>query len=63
MIFNLKTNKQTYGGTSVAQLVECLTLDSSSGHDPRVVKPSPAKGSMLEMEPAWDSLYPSSHLP
>ena len=32
------------GGTWVARLVECLTLDFSSGRDPRVVELSLASG-------------------
>ena len=39
-------------GAWVAQSVEHLTLDFSSGHDPRVVGFSPASGSVLSMEPA-----------
>ena len=34
------------GGTWVVQLVECPTLDFSSGHDPRVVGSSPHSGFM-----------------
>ena len=40
------------GGTWVAQSVECPTLDSGSGHDPRVVGSSPRLGSPLSVEPA-----------
>ena len=43
-------------GAGVAQLGECPTLDFGSGHDPRVVGSSPASGSALGAEPAWDSL-------
>ena len=39
-----------YRGTQ--RLVECLTLDFSSGHDPRVMESSPVLGSALSMEPA-----------
>ena len=39
-------------GTWVAQSVERPTLDFGSGHDSRVVKLSPASGSVLRMEPA-----------
>ena len=42
----------------MAQLVEHLTLDFGSGHDPRVMGSSPMSGSMLSVEPAWDSLSP-----
>ena len=34
----------------MAQLVEHLILDFSSGHDPRVVRSSPALDSVLSME-------------
>ena len=40
----------------MAQSVERLTLDFGLGHDPRVVGSSPAFGSVLGVEPAWDSL-------
>ena len=44
----------------VAQLVKGLTLDFCSGHDLRVVRwTHPPSGSMLGMEPAWDSPSPS----
>ena len=46
--------------TWVAQPVECLILDFSSGHDPRVVGSSPASGPVLSVEPAWDFLSLSS---
>lgn len=36
-----------------------LILDLSSGHDLRVLRRSPMLGSILGMEPAWDSLAPS----
>ena len=36
----------------MAQLVEHLTLDFVSGHDPRVVGSSPVSGSVLSVEPA-----------
>ena len=38
--------------TWVAQWVEHPSLDFSSGHGPRVVRLSPAPGSVLSMEPA-----------
>jgi len=43
----------------VAQSVKHLTLDFSPGHDFRVMRSSPVLGSMLSIEPAWDSLFPS----
>jgi len=47
----------------VAQSVEHLTLDFGSCHDLRVVRSSPASGSALSMEPAWDSLSPFPSAP
>ena len=47
----------------MAQLVEFLTLDFGSGHDPRAVGSSPMSGSALSREPAEDSLSPSLSLP
>ena len=44
--------KEGWRGTWVAQSVKHLTLDFSSGHDLRVVRPSPALDSVLGMEPA-----------
>ena len=35
-------------------MVEHLTLDFSSGCDPRVMGSSPALGSVLSVGPAWD---------
>ena len=43
----------------MAQLVKHPTLDFSSGHDILVVRSSPTPGSMLSVEPAWDSLSAS----
>jgi len=41
-----------------------ITLDFCSGHGLRVVRLSPASGSVLGMEdPAWDSLSPSPSAP
>ena len=40
----------------MAQLVEHRTLDFGSGHDPRVMGSSSASDSVLEHEPAKDSL-------
>ena len=48
--------KCSHRDTWAAQSVECLTLDFGSGHGPRVVGLSPMSGSMLSMQPAWDSL-------
>ena len=48
--------KWHFGGTWVAQSVEHPTLDFSWGHDPRVIRLSPTSGSVLSVEPAWDSL-------
>ena len=39
-------------GAWVAQLVEHPALHVGSGHDPRVMRPSPKSGSMLSVEPA-----------
>ena len=43
----------------MTQLVKHLTPNFGSGHDLRVVRLSPTLGSVLGMEPAWDSLSPS----
>ena len=43
-------------GTWMVQSVKCLTLDFGSGHDLTIVGLSPALGSALSMEPAWNSL-------
>lgn len=43
-------------GTGVAQSVESSTLDFGSGLDLKVMRMSPALGSTLGREPAWDSL-------
>ena len=40
----------------MAQGVEPPTLDFGSGHDPRVTGLSPASGSVLSVEPSWESL-------
>ena len=45
----IKTHKR---GTWVAQSVEHLTLDFSSGHDPRVVRLSPTLALALSVDPA-----------
>ena len=36
----------------MAQLVEHLTLDFASGHDPRAVGSNPASDSVLSMKPS-----------
>ena len=49
--------KNKYGAVwsaCVAQPVECLTFDFSSGRDLMVVRWSPTPGSVLNVEPAWD---------
>ena len=45
-------NKLEPWRVQVAQSVKRLTLDFSSGHDPRVVGSSTALDSVLSMEPA-----------
>ena len=50
------TLKMLIWDTRVAKLVEHLTLEFSSGHDPRVMGLSPMSGSALNVEPARDSL-------
>lgn len=47
--FFLKTRN---GVACVAQSLERPTFDFDPGHDPKVVRLSPALGSMLSMEPA-----------
>lgn len=47
-------------GSRVVQLVKCLTSDFSLGCDLRVVGSSPMSSSILGMEPAWNSLFPSA---
>ena len=51
-------NSWVLRGTWVTQSVEFLTLDFGSGRDPGMVELSPASGSILSIEPAWDSLFP-----
>ena len=48
--------KSAAKGCLVVQSVGCLTLDFGSCHDLMVVRLSPASGSMLSVESAWDSL-------
>ena len=43
-------------GSWIAQSVEPLTLNFSSGHNLRVVRLSPLLGSTLSGDSAWDSL-------
>ena len=50
-------------GASVAQHVECLTLDFSSDHDLKVVRLSPTSSSAQDLQPALDSLSPSRSAP
>ena len=48
----------------MAQLVKCLTLGFSSGHDLRVRGFEPCEGLCADStEPAWDSLSPSISAP
>ena len=51
-------------GAWVAQLVKCLTLDFSSGHDLTVCETEPHVGLCADgAEPAWDSFSPSLSAP
>ena len=59
MFSNLKKKKKKVRGAWVTELVKSLTLAFSSGHDPSVVGSSPTSGSLLSVEPAWDSFSPS----
>lgn len=43
----------------MAQLVQYPAVDFGSGHNHRVMRASPMLGSMLGVEPAWDSPSPS----
>ena len=54
--------KSLIWGIWVAQSVEHLTLGFGSGDDLIGVKSSPAWGSMLSVESAWDSLSPFAPL-
>ena len=45
-------------GTWVVQSTEHLTLEFGSGHDPKVVGSNPVSGSVLNVEPAQNSLPP-----
>ena len=45
-------------GAWVAQLVECLTLDTSLGGELMVMRSSPEWGSALSVELVWDSVSP-----
>ena len=55
----IKINKKLYVKGHLDGSVKCPTLNFSSGHDLRVLELSPTLGSMLGVEPAWDSLSPS----
>ena len=46
----------SFGGHVGTQSVKYPTLNLGSGHDLTVVRQSPWLGSMLGVEPAWDSL-------
>ena len=46
------SSRQGHWGAWVAQVFGRLTLDFGSGHDPRVLRPSPASGSALGVESA-----------
>ena len=46
------SDKKVKKGDSVAQSVKYMTLDFGSGHDLRVMRSSPASGSMLSVEPS-----------
>ena len=50
-------------GARVAQSVEHLALDFGSGRDLAVLGWSSASGSVLSVEPPWDSLSPSLAAP
>ena len=52
-----------FRGAWMAQSIEHLTLDFSSGHDLTVMGWSLPLGSVLNMKPAWDSLSPFLSLP
>ena len=43
----------------MTQSDECPTLDSGSGHDPRGMGLSPASGSVVSVDTAWESLSSS----
>ena len=55
----LREYKPGNWGAWVAQSVKHPTLDTGSCYRLTVVGLSPALGSTLSMEPAWDSLFPS----
>lgn len=58
---SLAFNHYHCGGTGVAHSVECPTLKVSSGHGLRVVRSSPALGSIVNEESARDFLSVSAH--
>ena len=63
LVLNAALESVSLRGAHVAQLVKCLTLDFSSGQDLRVLRWSPALGSVLGPETAWDSLSASPSAP
>ena len=61
---NNDVRNSNFGGTWVAQLAKCLTLDFSSGHDLTVHGFEPCIGLCADSaEPGWDSLFPFLSLP
>ena len=49
-------NSDQSWGAWVAQSIEHLTLDFSSGHVLTAMRSSPVSGSVLSVKSAWDSL-------
>lgn len=47
----------------MAHSIESPTLDFSSGHHLRVLRSSLVSGSVLSVDPAWNSLSPSPSVP
>ena len=59
-----KCLKRLLMGCLVAQSIECLTLEFSSGHDLTVLGIEPPMGLCVELEePAWDSFSPTLPAP
>ena len=54
--------KSYFGGAWMGQLAKWWILDFGSGHD-QVLGLSPASGSLLRGESAWDFLFPSPFTP
>ena len=52
-------HSKSYRGTCMAQLVEYLTLNFSSGHDLGVLGRSPALSCLLSGESAWNLSPPA----